>query len=224
MTRTSLDAVMKPAETQTLREQVYTQIREAIALRQLAPGDDINEVELASALQVSRSPVREAVQQLHTQGLVERKSNGRYQVTRLSKGALYSLYGIRIALEGYAAMEASSKMSEGALAELVAAVEEERAIAATGNIETLIGAGNRIHHLIALGSENSQLEQLIRLHMDRAFPFTVAATRLPERITTVLGEHQRVVEAIASRDPKFARQIMEEHLAESRNRLVSRTE
>ena len=206
----------------TLRERVYAGLRQAIADRRLAPGTLINEGELATSFSVSRSPIREAVQQLHSDRLVTRRANGRYMVAVLSDDELRNLYAVRACLEGLASQEAAGKMTATELDALEALIGDERKAAEDRDLSALLDIGTKLHRFLAACCGNPELQRMVYLLLDRVKPFTVVSTSLPERTTTVVAEHSQLLAAFQRRDAFGARSTMEEHIGFSRDRLLRR--
>ena len=99
-------------------EQVYVRLRDLIVQGLLSPGSRIIETEIASRLGVSRTPVREAMRRLHTEGLLTFIPHRGAFVARLEERDIYKIYDLRVVLEGYAAQMAAIEASEDQLDEL----------------------------------------------------------------------------------------------------------
>src|SRR5690349_19084921 len=91
-----------PSGLATRSQSVTHALREAILSGEFAPGERIQEVPLSERLQVSRTPVRAALQSLAAAGMLEYSANRGYSVRRLRRGELLSIYDVRGALEGLA--------------------------------------------------------------------------------------------------------------------------
>lgn len=100
------DPALRLVPRQTLHDHAYGALREAILEGRLAPGERLVEVELCLSLGISRGPLREAMRQLESEGLVVRRSHQGTHVVRPTGRDIVELYGVRAALEGFAASEA----------------------------------------------------------------------------------------------------------------------
>src|SRR5262249_17318576 len=118
------DDPFKPIGQQTLRESVTDSVRQAILGGTLRPGSQINQVEVAGKLRVSRGPLREALRQLEEEGLVLNLPNKGTFVTEITTADIEEVYGIRALLESFAVRCAVERATEDELGELSAIVNE----------------------------------------------------------------------------------------------------
>ena len=105
------DLLAIAVETRTLRGQVLGAVRSAVVSGRLAPGARVNEAQLASDLGVSRGTLREAIRRLEQEGLLVTLSHRGTFVRELSTEEIAEVYGVRLALESYAAREASTQLT-----------------------------------------------------------------------------------------------------------------
>src|SRR6185436_6452712 len=98
----------KPA---SLSDQVYEQLRSSIISAERNPGEKLVELEIAAQMGTSQGPVREALQRLERDGLVERQARSATYVSSISMDEMYELFSVRSVIEGYAIQRAAQKIT-----------------------------------------------------------------------------------------------------------------
>jgi DNA-binding GntR family transcriptional regulator len=207
----------------TLGDDVYETITALIMEHTLAPGDRINIDALARQLEVSATPVREALARLESDGLVRKRALAGYTVSPLlTRNEFMDMFDMRLVLEGAAVRWAASRAS----AELKAQIATEAAATVEpGETDgwhshaafTKLDA--QFHNLIASAAGNVLLRDGItrlhaHLHIHRLyFPHGKAGT--------TGQEHQRIATAISSGDEAAAEAAMHEHLTRARERHLA---
>ena len=186
-------------------------MRELIVSGELAPLEHLSEPQLAERLGVSRTPVREALSALISEGLAVRSSSSRAVVAPVSLAEVQQIYELRARLEGLLVREVAEELDAETEATLRRHVElMERLEDDPVEVARIAGEFGRI---IAAASANAlclQLLQLIRARLDR---YRVGGMHRPGRIRRAVAEHRTVFEAIASRDPDRAEDEMRRHIA-----------
>lgn len=201
------------AEPLTTSRRLAELIAAAIRASELVPGSRLRETELAAALGASRTPLREALQGLRQQGLVEHDNEGGLRVRVLSWRDVTELYELRASLEGMSARLAARNAS-AAEAELIAqlnATEQERMRAAAPPQE-LAQLNHAFHQAILNGARNAFLQNCLTQQNQILSLLGPTAFSLPDRLTAISDEHQAVCTAILNRDEAGAAQVMEQHL------------
>ncbi|MEM1298810.1 MAG: GntR family transcriptional regulator [Pseudomonadota bacterium] len=200
----------------------YSLILEAVDLGDLKPGQRLVETDLAERLGVSRTPVREALQRLETQGVVTREGRS-LKVSTLDHDQLGELYEVRGVVEGLAARLAARHAAHEEIAVLRQMAEEDREL--IGNPTALSLANRRFHRQLHKASRNRYLSQMLE-SMRRSMAL-VSSTTLgtPERGTEALDEHDAIVAAILARDETAAQLAAEKHISNAyRARLLLESE
>lgn len=196
-------------------DQAEAALRRQILSGHRAPGDRLNEVEIAAELGVSRGPVREAMQRLARDGLVLVQPHRGSFVRNLKPDEIVDLYEVRIALECTAARLAAERRSDAdvtALAELLDSSAE--AVAGDGDTPHY-PAHLDLHELVAIVSGNARLHRaVVQINQELKLVRAVSGFR-PERAPRALVEHSDVVSAIVERDVEQAAELMRKHLLQS---------
>jgi DNA-binding GntR family transcriptional regulator len=193
-------------------DSAYQTLRDEIVRGKFAPGTQIPEVGLAETLGVSRTPLREAVNRLDADGLVQRAPNRRLYVTHVSADEARQLYSVRIALEDLALAEAAAHMTDEILDELGQRLERMQK-AERSRRENVAEGGRSFHDTLyraAGNSVNHEILQRMQVKIDR---YRYIGTRdSKRRQRQAVEEHRRIYEALRRRDVEAARQAMREHL------------
>ena len=210
-------------ELRSLQHQIHDQLLGRILRRELEPGERISPPEIAAALGVSITPVRDAVNQMAAEGLVTVMPRRGTVVSPIAIGDIRELYEIRLMIEP----EAAELAADRATPDEIAGVQElaarlEAAAPATGgaidDLETYlqeIATDAELHAAVVRAAHNRRLDTLyagLRTHVLIAravFP------RLYRGLPHRRGEHQRVVDAIAAHDGGAARDAMAGHLRQA---------
>jgi DNA-binding GntR family transcriptional regulator len=214
---------LRPARRATLATDVYETIKALLMDHAIAPGAKVNIDGLARELDVSPTPVREALARLESDGLVRKRPLSGYTVAPLlGREEFEHLFEMRLLLEPAAAARAAQRASQEQRAVIAA-----EAAAATAPAEESGYRGfaefsaedARFHDLIAEAAANEMLRDAItrlhsHLHLHRLyFPHGQAGD--------TLDEHVAIAQAIAGADSRAAAKAMREHLVRSRDRHVA---
>lgn len=218
---TQSETVGPNGERSALVDEIAAAIRNRIMSGEIPIGAQLRQAELASELGVSRTPVREALRQLHTSGLIEVVPNRGAVVRVPSPWEVRDAYEVRSELEGLACERAASRINDAELAELREANEKMRAEVAEPSADEKPGTepptvefNDVFHTLIHRVADNEWLARAIN-EINEAFPrnvnWLVLAGNQRQREENV-AEHERIVEALAAGDAKAAREQMQAHV------------
>jgi DNA-binding GntR family transcriptional regulator len=195
-----------------LVESAYEAILENVLSGTLPSGTVVSEVSLARDLNVSRTPVHQALARLAKEGLIEHKAGRKPRVVRFGREDVIEIYDMRLLLETAAAQRAAKRLDPRVLADL--ARDADALAAAPDSPEWTRQALDfdvRFHDTLAAGSGNRRLRQEIAKYrlLVRAFcRMTGSAGNLRE----ALAEHQNVLKALVDRQPAAAGQAMARHV------------
>jgi GntR family transcriptional regulator, rspAB operon transcriptional repressor len=196
---------------------VYEELKAAIVGLRLAPGDPLREATLAEQLGVSKTPIREALTRLEQEGLVETTSFKGAVVTGYSRQDLVEIYELRELLENAAARAAAESMAEPDLSRLGHISRESRRLKKGDDAAALAALISEFDDVLFDQVRNSRIRALVenlRSHLTRIGHLT---TEIPGRIDASVDEHDKIVEAIAARDPDLAERYMSEHIRSVRD-------
>lgn len=204
----------------TSADKTFFELRNDIVEGTIAAGSKLSEAELASRYQVSRAVIREAINRLEACRIVDRKPNIGARVVTLTPQGLIELYRVREALEGMAARQAATNMTDTDIGELSSLLEshfetvkgEQRYYQEAGDVD--------FHYRIIIGSKNQTLISMLTdgiYHLVRMY--RVQLGMAGPRVTTAFDEHKHIVQAISNRDPELAEMLMRRHITYSRNNI-----
>lgn len=204
----------QPALSRTVSEQVYSFIQRALLSGQLNPGDRLAEGELAAALGISRTPIREALRQLESDGLVVVLPHRGTFVRTLNPRRGRQLYEARLLLEPTAARAAAARITDQQLEALRPLLDSALHEANAGDMGGASIDNEAFHVAVFKIADNDVLLELWTRVWAEWQLFRVCAWRnKPQRPRAVPAEHTALYEALAARDESQAAAIMTEHLA-----------
>ena len=196
--------------TRSNQKDAYGLILEAIDVGVYKPGDRLVESDLAERFGVSRTPIREALQRLETQSLLERDGRSLI-VASLDHNQMAELYVVRRELEGLAAGLAAQHATKEEIRVLREMVEADNAL--VDNPMELAKANRRFHEQIHLASHNRYLvQQLDLVHRTMALMATTSLAA-EGRGEIAQSEHAGIVAAIEARDEDRAARALKEHIS-----------
>ncbi|MEV5707226.1 GntR family transcriptional regulator [Actinoallomurus sp. NPDC052274] len=215
-------ARISPVRRSTLGDDVYEAIKTLVMEHTLAPGDRVNIDALARELEVSPTPVREALARLESDGLVRKRALAGYTVSPLlTKQEFIDMFDMRLVLEGTSARWAAERADDATRDAIVA--ESEQAAPLDGptpgdrsSYAAFTALDARFHDLVASAAANPLLRDGItrlhaHLHLNRLyFPYAKSGA--------TGDEHRRIAAAIRAADPDAAEAAMRAHLVEGRKR------
>jgi DNA-binding GntR family transcriptional regulator len=196
-------------------DQVYTAIRERISDGSLPRGGRVHQEDLAEALGVSRTPVREALRRLAAEGLVEMRTNRGARVADVDQGGMRGAYEARLVVEPGAARLAAQRNLALPRARMRAAVEAQRG--SLRSVQRSFDANREFHLALVAASGNDFLLVLA----ERLWVARIGATiyerqmRTQERMLLDVREHEQILAAIEAGDARRAEALTRRHLAEA---------
>ncbi len=206
-----LSETVPSVEDDTLSSVAMAKIIGLIRGGELLPGDIVNETDLAKQFGISRGPVREAVRQLQGRKLITREPYQRARVVRLDFAQIREIYELRECLEGMACRLATLKMSDAALADLMAAVELAKGPDNYSLVDT--DYPFNFHEAIVNACGNSKIRQALSgelYDLDPAVPLEHAHPRAGGRAHS--RDHWQICRAMQARDADLAESLMRAHI------------
>jgi DNA-binding GntR family transcriptional regulator len=194
--------------TRNRSDRLYEQLRRAIVQGQLRPNQRLIEAELAETLQVSRTPIREALQRLELDGLVTRHRRG-WVVREHDADEIRHIYACRAALEGYAARLAALTATDEQIAEIEAIL---LSVSGTSNRDEMVAVNERYHEAIIDAAGNPLLAELARRSRLYYFNKRVAQLYTDAEAAQSREQHVRLLQALRDRDPDQAEAITRAHI------------
>lgn len=197
----------------SLSEQVCEELRRQIVHSHRQPGDRMVELEIAAEMGVSQGTVREALQRLESDGLVERQSRTATFVTGSSLEEMYELSMIRKTVEGFTFRRATERITDRQCDELQALVEQMRDAARNKDMETLERIDTQFHERVCeLSGSRIMLRVWLPLFTQLRRFITQSHQRYFPQRTEIADGHQPLVDALRSRNPKKAEAAITKHI------------
>src|SRR3546814_5623217 len=185
----------------SLGEFAYSQLRESIQTGKLRPGSRVREKEVADWLQISRTPVREALRRLEVDGLPPFQPHRVMVIAQLEHQAVMELYSMREVLEGTSAALAAQHATDAEIAAIRDMLDLEVTL---GEDPERIAQHNRqVHYAIHRAAHNRYLIKALRALRD-SMALLNTTFQIPGRSEIARGEHQQIIAAIAGRDARPA--------------------
>jgi GntR family transcriptional regulator, rspAB operon transcriptional repressor len=202
---------------------VYKELRHAIVSYRLKPGERLNVDELAKMLGVSLTPVRGAIQQLATEGLVEVKPRSGTFVASLTAEDVEETFQIRCALECLAGEEAIGKMDEAGMCRLHDLVKSlKRPVRSEEDRRAHELDNSELHQIIIRAAGNRRLVEMyeaLNAHIKIARVHASDAD-WPARLCDEQAEHEAIVEALEAGDAARLRSALRRHVYRAKDALV----
>lgn len=202
-----------------LRDRVYDHLRTAIINGQMAPGATLLQEQLAEQMGVSRTPIRDALDRLASEGLVTRSTGGRVSVAELSFQELNEKYTVRSVLEGLALRLAAERMSAAQLENLGRILHRMRIAVEQNDAITVTEIGADFHDAIIAASGNEYLVQTLQSLNDSIRRYRRVAANIPGRALETMHEHEQIYNALKNREIEAAQELIQQHIAHSQLQL-----
>jgi DNA-binding GntR family transcriptional regulator len=202
---------------QTLRQQVHAVLRERIMRREMQPGQQLVERELAAELGVSRTPVRECLLLLQMEGLADTSPGLGVVVRDVTVHQVREALAVRGALDALAAQEACRSRSDEDLALLKAAIRSHEVAVRSGEEQRIALADSQFHARIYDAAGNSVLTSVrSAFGLYETFYFHADfCCYTPQAFARSLERHRQLIAAIAARDETRAAEVARRHLQEA---------
>lgn len=191
-------------------QEVYAVLREEITDGLLPPGAPVVEDDIAQRLGVSRTPVRESIQRLAADGLVESRRR-RWVVHAYTAEEVVQIYDIRAALESHAARLAALRASD----EQIETVAAQRELMTNENLMQLpdrAKANDHFHDTITAGAGSERMLHAIRDHRLFHFNRRIAALYDQDDLHTSSQQHGQLIDAVVARDADVAGEVARAHI------------
>jgi DNA-binding GntR family transcriptional regulator len=203
-----------------LYEDVAELLRSRIFSHELAPGSWIDEQAIAEQLGISRTPMREALKVLASEGLVVLKPRRGCYVAELSEQDLDEVFPVMALLESRCAFEAARKATDEDIARLEALHKDLELYAASGDADKFFIANDDFHSALQDIAGNGWLKHLID-DTRKVIKLTRRhSLQLDGRVEQSLAEHREIMAALRAKNPDLTAQRMHDHLLSGRQALV----
>ncbi|MFI8995532.1 GntR family transcriptional regulator [Streptomyces sp. NPDC053542] len=206
-----------PAKQPPAAERVYAHIKHAVLERRYEGGMLLTEGELAEAVGVSRTPVREALLRLEVEGLIKLYPKKGALVLPVSAQEIADVVETRLLVEEHAARKAVPAQA-ALIEELESLLATMREQATAGDLAAVSVTDRAFHAAIVRSAGNQILDRLYEQLRDRQLRMGVAVMHAhPDRIAKNIAEHAEILEALRAGDPEAATAAVHRHVSWVRN-------
>lgn len=204
----------------TKKELAYEKIKEMLLDRRVSPGAMLSENEIARALDMSRTPVREALQVLQNEGFVTVYPKQGIRFQGFTTTALREILELRAAVEGYV-MAACLPLNERQLSEAEALIELQRPYSASGDVETYLVHDAAFHSYFVGLYGNSLISAVVRSISERFRSVGLQILRDAESVRLSFQGHLAIMEAVRAADVSAVLMAVHAHINFGKSRLLS---
>jgi DNA-binding GntR family transcriptional regulator len=204
----------------SLSDGVVKVLREMISQGRFSPGEHLKETELASALKVSRGPVREALTQLEAEGHVELRRHRGAFVSQLTRVDVDEVHSLRTAIERLAAERACVRMGDAEFAAMDAVLAEMLDAGDDVTPAEVVQLDLKFHDIIYAASDHSRVQRVwTSVRSQVSFFLHTRNVAFPDFSAVGHSEHRELREALSLGDPAAARVAVDRHLSGAYERL-----
>ncbi|WP_130861604.1 GntR family transcriptional regulator [Bacilliculturomica massiliensis] len=204
-----------------MKDIAYEKIQEMILNGQLGPSEMINEYSLAAELNISRTPVREALTKLENEGYVHAFPNKGVMVATLDADDIVKISEVREALEGFAVRLACDRMDPEVAMDLKRKLEAIPNLEEEEYQEKSFMLGRQLHNQILKSTGNELLMKYVLNITAQLNRIMLLSRYAPSRAQTTFDEHMLIVDAILSKDKDLAEQSMRNHIISVANDVIN---
>jgi DNA-binding GntR family transcriptional regulator len=194
---------------QTLAERAYSALLDAIVTGRLEPGQRLRDQELAEALGVSRTPVREALRQLQDEGLVEAKGNAYTRVAPVRPERLAEAFPVVAALHALATRLGVPALTEDDIRHMEAHDAARTAALRNGDVPAAIAADDRFHAVLISAARNHEIERLLKRLMPHVRRLDLLHFEALTKQTDPGRDHAEILDAARRGDAHEAARLVE---------------
>lgn len=211
-------------QNKTLKDSLHEALKETIVLGQVPAGTRINEKELSDALNISRTPIRHALERLESEQLVERKHGRGVIVRGISQSDAREIFSIRKALDTLATVTAAKNMNEKDFHDLQLLLQDGDNFYNEGLIDELLENFKEFNDFIYEKSEMSRLPAILKELKEYLFYFRDISIRSDERAGPALNDHWKIYEGMKNKNWESLEEIIHQHLKDSEDYILEEME
>jgi DNA-binding GntR family transcriptional regulator len=215
-----MTASVIPIPGASLHSQVAQRLRQMLVENRIAPGAKLNERELCEQLQVSRTPLREAIKMLAAEGLVELVPNRGAIAVALTEADVVNTFEVMAGLEAMSGELAAQRITDEELAEIQALHYEMLAAYTRGDLSAYYSLNARIHRAINAAARNPVLTATYNQVNARLQALRFRSNQDGAKWKRAVKEHDKMIEALAARDPAALRAVLTTHLRNKRDTVL----
>lgn len=195
-----------------LRDVVFNTLREAILRGELKPGERLMELQLASQLGVSRTPIREAIRMLEQEGLAVTMPRKGAEVAKMTLKGMEDVLEVRAALDELASQLACERISEEQLVRLEERKKAFEQSLKTGNVKAIAEADVNFHDVIYEATGNPKLVSMLNNLREQIYRYRVEYLKDADNYPNLIKEHEAIYQSLLTQNKEAARLSIGEHV------------
>lgn len=200
-----------------VRERAYEYLKSAILSDRIHPGERLAEEHLAKEMGVSRTPVREALHKLESEGLIKALETRGFIVSKDSREEVEELFDMRAILEGYGLRVISEKVSENLLEQLNGFIGKAEDALRRKQIREVFKWNTQFHDTLhRMLAEKKRLHRLLVNVRKYVLRYRENTLQYPDGGRRALDGHRKIVMALRLKDPDLCERVMREHIQEAK--------
>ncbi|MEJ2165695.1 MAG: GntR family transcriptional regulator [Desulfobacterales bacterium] len=204
-----------------VRERAYNDLKSDLLSGRFAPGERLTEEHLAKSLGVSRTPVREALHKLESEGLVKPLESRGFYVARDSREELEDLFDIRAALEGYAIRLICARISAKTINQLNTFIKKAEDAIARKQLDEIFEYNTQFHDVLHnVISRKTRFHTLIADTRKYVLRYRKDSLHYLDGARRTIDGHKKILLAISLKDPELCERVMREHIREAKEEAL----
>jgi DNA-binding GntR family transcriptional regulator len=211
---------IRVGKRKSLREEVYDSLKKSILHGKLKAGQRLIEENLAHQIGISRTPVREAFHKLERDDLVTRLPKGGFAVREFTKEDVEEIFGIRSALESYAAYLATLHISPEKISNLEKKIEETEKTLRSGDDDKIIHLHTEFHDLLYKSCKSNKLIEMINNFRDYFYRYRSALLQTEKGVYASIEGHRHMLEAMKKKNPRLVERLVRKHLEKGKELVI----
>jgi len=219
-TGNGLEDLVKIGERKSLGQHVFENLKNAIIKGEILPGSRLIESRLAETLGISRTPVREAIHKLEREGYLRKLPQGGFSLLGLSRDEVEETFGIRGALESYAARLAAEKHQASDLEPLEQKIRIYQKHLDRKDLDALTDINTEFHDLLYALSKSPKLIKMINNLQDQIYRFRQLILKNEKMAIMSNSDHKDMLTLIRQRDAEGVEHLVREHLARGQKAVL----
>ena len=209
--------IRAPAESIPVRERAYEHLKASILSGRFNPGERLAEEHLAKELGISRTPIREALHKLESEGLIKPLASRGFVASQDSKEDIEELFEIRAVLEGYALRLICGRITDTVLAQLEETVEKGEEALRRHGLDEIFQWNTRFHDTLHdLITDKRRLYHQMVTMRQYVLRYRKNTLQYPDGGARTVDGHRKILLALRLRDPDLCERVMREHIQQSK--------
>lgn len=212
---------IKVDKKKSLRETVYQYLKKGIVHGKIKGGVRLKEETLAHEIGISRTPVREALYKLEQDELLHKLPKGGFVVKKFTKEDVEDIFGIRSALESYAAYLVTIHITPQEIENLERKIEESEEALIDGDHKKLIKLNTEFHDLLYKSCKSKKLIDIINNFREYFYRYRSILLKTKAGFRYSIESHRKMLEAMKKKKPKEVERLVRQHLEQGKRIIIN---